>query len=179
MDLRKQLHDVLYARVLFTLAVLTAVLWVQVADHGFKAAELAVALVVLVAANAPFLVLARRVAAQPLAAATVAVDIALVTAGVVFSGGALSAVAVYYVWPIVFASVFLSAWVPYAAAVASGCAYAGVWLLQAAGSINPTAMVDEAVLPTNWMLITVSLYAAAFLLTALLAGRLAATLARR
>ncbi len=178
MDLRKQLHDVLIARVLFTLAVLTAVLWVQADDHGFEATELAVAVAAVLAANAPFPVLARRVAVQPLAAATVVVDIALVTAGVVFSGGALSAVAVFYVWPIVFSSVFLPAWVPYAAAAAAGCAYAGVWLLQAAGTISPTAMVDEAALPTNWMLITVSLYAAAFLLTALLAGRLADTLLR-
>src|SRR5450756_2425107 len=38
MDLRKQLHDVLWARVLFTLALLLAALWVQMDDHGLVAA---------------------------------------------------------------------------------------------------------------------------------------------
>ena len=118
MDLRKQLHDVLYARVLFTLAISTAVLWVQAADHGIQAMDLGVALAVVLVANIPFFILEDRVETRTLAGAIVVVDLALVTAGIIYSGGALSPTAVFYVWPLVFSSVFLPAWVPYAAAAA-------------------------------------------------------------
>ncbi|MEI6452848.1 MAG: hypothetical protein WCP98_23250, partial [Actinomycetes bacterium] len=97
MDLRKQLHDVLWARGLFTLALLLAVLWVQIDDHGLVAAELLVSLVVVAAANVPFLLLEDRVQTRTLAAVIVVVDLALVSAAIIFSGGALSAVAVFYV----------------------------------------------------------------------------------
>jgi len=178
MDLRKQLHDVLWARVLFTLALLLAVLWVQVDDHGLVTAELLISLAVLVAANAPFFLLERRVATRSLAGAIVVVDLALVTVAIIFSGGALSAAAVFYIWPIVFATVFLPAWAPYAAAATAGAAYTSVWELQHLGWLNTTAMVAEIKAPPNWMLITLCLYVAAFLLIALLAGRLAAALVR-
>jgi signal transduction histidine kinase len=178
MDLRRQLHDVLWARVLFTLALLLAVLWVQIDDHGLVAAELLVSLAVVVVANVPFFVLEYRAETRPLTGAIVVVDVALVTAAVVFSGGALSAVAVFYVWPIVLATVFLPVWAPYAAAAAAGALYAGVWELQHVGWLHPTAMVDEINVPPNWMLITVCLHVAAFLLIALLAGRLATALVR-
>jgi signal transduction histidine kinase len=178
MDLRRQLHDVLYARVLFTLAVVTAALWVQVDDHGVVPSQLGVLLAVVLAVNLPFFVLERWVATRTLAAAMVVVDLALVTAGIVYSGGALSPTAVFYVWPIVLSSVFLAAWVPYAAAVAAAVAYAAVWSLQREDVIDVTAMVTGRGVPANWMLITVSLHAAAFLLIALLAGRLAHALVR-
>src|SRR5665647_1147595 len=87
MDLRKQLHDVLYARVLFTLVVLTAVLWVQIDDHGLLPEELGVALAVILLVNVPFFLLANRVETHTLTGAMVVVDILLVTAGVVYAGG--------------------------------------------------------------------------------------------
>jgi len=178
MDLRKQLHDMLWARVLFTLALLLAVLWVQVDDHGLVTAELLISLAVLVAANAPFFLLESRVATRPLAAAIVVVDLALVTIAIIFSGGALSTAAVFYVWPIVLATVFLPAWAPYAAAATAAVAYTSIWELQHLGWLNTTAMVAEIKAPPNWMLITLCLHVAAFLLIALLAGRLAAALVR-
>ena len=178
MDLRKQLHDVLWARVLFTLALLLAVLWVQIDDHGLVTAQLLISLAVVIVANVPFFVLEDRVETRDLTAVMVVVDLALVTAAIIFSGGALSAVAVFYVWPIVLAAVFLPAWVPYAAAVAAGAAYAGIWELQHLGWLRTTAMVAEINVPPNWMLITVCLHVAAFLLIALLAGRLATALVR-
>jgi len=178
MDLRKQLHDMLWARVLFTLALLLAVLWVQIDDHGLVATEFLVCLVVIVVANVPFFLLEGRLETRTLTAAIVATDLALVTVAIIFSGGALSSLAVFYVWPIVLATVFLPVWAPYAAAVAAGAAYAGVWELQHVGWLNTTAMVAEINVPPNWMLITVSLHIAAFLLIALLAGRLATTLMR-
>ncbi len=178
MDLRKQLHDMLWARVLFTLALLLAVLWVQIDDHGLVATEFLVCLVVIVVANLPFFLLEGRLETRTLTAAIVATDLALVTVAIIFSGGALSSLAVFYVWPIVLATVFLPVWAPYAAAVAAGAAYAGVWELQHIGWLNTTAMVAEINVPPNWMLITVSLHIAAFLLIALLAGRLATALMR-
>jgi len=178
MDLRKQLHDMLWARVLFTLALLLAVLWVQVDDHGLVTAELLISLAVLVAANAPFFLLESRVATRTLAGAIVVVDLALVTIAIIFSGGALSTAAVFYVWPIVLATVFLPAWAPYAAAATAGVAYTSIWELQHLGWLNATAMVAEIKAPPNWMLITLCLHVAAFLLIALLAGRLAAALVR-
>ncbi|MCX6363716.1 MAG: hypothetical protein NTW58_06025, partial [Actinobacteria bacterium] len=178
MDLRKQLHDMLWARVLFTLALLLAVLWVQVDDHGMVAAEWFVSLAVVVVANVPFFLLEDRARTRTLTAAIVVVDLVLVTVAIIFSGGALSSLAVFYVWPIVLATVFLPVWAPYAAAGAAGAAYAGVWELQHAGWLHTTAMVAEINVPPNWMLITVCLHVAAFLLIALLAGRLATALMR-
>ena len=178
MDLRKQLHDVLYARVLFTLAVLTAVLWVQIEDHGPRPEELGVALAVILLVNVPFFLLEKRVENRTLTGAMVVVDILLVTAGIVYSGGALSSAGVFYVWPIVLSTVFLPAWVPYAAAAASGAAYAGVWWLQRAEILSTAGMVTGYGVPSTWMLISVSLHVAAFLLIALLAGRLATALVK-
>ena len=178
MDLRKQLHEVLWARLLFTLALLMGVLWVQIDDHGVVAAQLGVALAVVAAANIPFFLLVDRVEPRPLTGAIVIVDLALVSAAIMFSGGALSSVAVFYVWPIILATVFLPAWVPYAAAVAAGAAYAGIWVLQHFNVLRPTAMVAEINVPANWMLLTVCLHVAAFLLVALLAGRLANALVK-
>ncbi len=178
LDLRKQLHDMLWARVLFTLALLLAVLWVQTDDHGVVATELLVCLAVFVAANVPFFLLENRARTRTLAASIVVVDLALVTVAIIFSGGALSSLAVFYVWPIVLATVFLPVWAPYGAAVAAGAAYAGIWELQHVGWLHTTAMVAEINVPPNWMLITVCLHVAAFLLIALLAGRLATALMR-
>ncbi len=178
MDLRKQLHDVLWARVLFTLALLVGVLWVQFDYHGVVAGELLLGLGVVVVANVPFFLLEPRIATRPLAAAVVVVDLALVTVAVIYSGGALSAEGIFYVWPIFFATVFLPAWAPYAAAAAAGVAYTAVWELQHQGWLNPSAVVAEIRVPPNWMLITVFLHVAAFLLIALLAGRLATALVK-
>ena len=160
------------------LVVLTAVLWVQIDDHGLLPEELGVALAVILLVNVPFFLLANRVETHTLTGAMVVVDILLVTAGVVYAGGALSSAGVFYVWPIVLSSVFLSAWAPYAAAAASGAAYVGVWGLQRADLLSTAAMAAGYGGPSRWMLISVSLRVAAFLLIALLAGRLATALVR-
>ena len=177
MDLARQLHDVLFARLLFIVAVATAVVWTQIDNDNATGVVFAVTLGVAAATTLPFFVISRRAEARSVAAVMVVIDIAVVTAGVVFSGGALSPVSVFYVWPIVLASVFLPAWVPYAAAVASGAAYSGVWALQRSGSLG-VATVEAADASQSWMLLVVCMHVAAFLLVALLAGRLATTLVR-
>ncbi len=176
MDLARQLKEVLFARLLFVAAVLTAVLWTQSDQGRLTGAGLLVAACVAVAATLPFF-LARDADPRAVATVMVVVDIAVVTAGVAYSGGALSAVSVLYVWPIVFAAVFLPAWAPYLAAAAAGAAYAGVWLLQRAGSLGGSAM-ESPDASQSWMLLVVCIHVAAFLLVALLAGRLATTLVR-
>jgi len=178
MDQRKQLHDVLYAHVLFALAVFTAVLWVQIGGHELTPLMLVATAAAVALASVPFFFMEARVDTPTLAAAMVVVDVVVVTAGVIYSGGALSPAAVFYVWPIVLSSAFLPAWVPYSVAVSSGAAYALVWLVQRTGVIGVSSMVADEAIPASWMLIAVSLHAAAFLLIALLAGRLASALMR-
>jgi len=176
LDLARQLRDVLWARSLFIVAVAIAVVWTLADQERLTGTGLAITFGLALATTAPFF-FARHADAAAVAWVMVVVDIAIVTAGVVFSGGALSAVPVFYVWPIVLAAVFLPAWVPYAAAAAAGAAYTGIWALQRAGSLGWTA-VDTADASENWMLLVVCIHVAAYLLVALLAGRLATTLVR-
>lgn len=177
MDLSRHLRDVLITRLLFTVAVVTAALWTQADQGAITGTMVAVTLAGATAATLPFFTVAHRADPRAVAAVTVVIDVALVTAGVVFSGGALSPVSVFYVWPIVLASAFLPAWVPYITAGAAGAAYAGVWALQRAGSLGGS-VVSAGDASASWMLLVVCINAAAFLLVALLAGRLATTLVR-
>jgi signal transduction histidine kinase len=176
MDLREQLHDAMWVRVLFTLALLTGVLWVQIDDHGVVAGEVLVGVAVVALVNLPMYIVQRRTSARTAAAVMVVTDLGLVTAGVVFAGGALSAEGIFYVWPILFSAVFLPAWTPYAVAAASSLAYVVVWELQHAGWLAASALVDEVQAPSNWVFISVFLHVAAFMLVALLSGRLAQAL---
>ncbi len=174
MDLRKQLHGVLWVRVPFLLALLVAVLWVQIDDHGFVPLELGLGVAAFLLACVPFFLIEDRVPPRTLAAVLVALDLGLVTLAVIFAGGALSAVPLFYVWSIVLASVFLPSWAPFAAAAAAGGAYAAIWRLQDAGVLKPPSLVAQVAVPPNWMLIVFL----AFLLIALLSGRLANALMR-
>jgi signal transduction histidine kinase len=178
MDLRRQLHDVLYTRVLFTLAVITAVLWVRFEDHGAVLAELGTAFVVLLVVTLPFFLLEQRLPTGTLVGAMVATDIVLVTAGIVACGWTLGALGVFYVWPIVLAGVFLPAWASYAAAAVAGAGYITIWRLQQAGWLVPPVALPHISVPADWATVIVSLHVAAFLIVALLSGRLAAALVR-
>ena len=179
MDLRKQLQDVLLARVAFTLAVATPVLWVQIETRGARPLELLAVALVVAAANLPILFAVRpQIEVATLAAFVVVVDVALVTAAVVFGGGAVGGAALFYVWPIVFSSGFLPGWAPYATAAAGGAAYTLAWTLQERAVLVLDGVLPEEGLAANWMLLILCLHLTAFLLTALLAGRLAATLGR-
>ena len=176
MDLHRQLRDVLYVRVLFTLAVLTAVLWIRIDAHRLTAGELSALVVVAVAANVPFFLLAERVRWTALVAAMTAVDFGLVTAGVLLSGGALGYVPVFYAWPIILAGLFLPVWSPYLAAAAASLAYVLLWLrhgdrLLGVRPVNAAAESDLA-------LIALVVHVTAYLLIALLMGRIATVMAR-
>jgi len=176
MDLRAQLHDAMWVRVLFTLALLTGVLWVQIDHHGVVPGEILVGVAVVALVNLPMYIVERRLPERAAATVMVVTDLALVTAAVIYAGGAMSAEGIFYVWPIVFSAVFLPAWAPYAVAGAASVAYLTVWLLQHLGVLAVSATVAEIHVPPNWMLITVYLHVAAFMLVALLSGRLAQAL---
>ena len=107
-------------------------------------------------------------------------DLALVTAAVVFSGGALSAVAVFYVWPIVLASVLPAG---LGAVRCRGGRRRRLRRPSGCCSTSAGCDVDRAGrrdrVPPNWMLITVCLHVAAFLLIALLAGASRTALVRQ
>jgi signal transduction histidine kinase len=178
MDLRRQLHDVLYTRMLFTLAVITAVLWVRIEDHGAMPAELGVALGVFLLVTAPFLLLERRVPMDAFVGAMVVTDIALVTAGIAICGWTLGTLGIFYIWPIVLAGVFLPVWASYAAAAVSGAGYIIVWRLQLADWLAPSIAPPQTGVPPDWATVIVALHVVAFLIVALLSGRLAATLVR-
>ncbi len=178
MDLRGQLHDVLYARVLSCLAVITAVLWVHTEEHGLSVPELVAAGVVLVLATVPFILLEHRVRAQLLAGALILVDIALVTGAIALSGWVLSALPVFYIWPIIVAGVFLPVWGPYATAAVAGAGYVAVWRLQASAWLTPPSGLAQLEVSRDWAVLIVALHVAAFLIVALLSGRLASALVR-
>jgi signal transduction histidine kinase len=178
MDLRRQLHDVLYARVLTVLAVVVASVWVHTEEHGLSVPELAIATVVLIVATVPFVLLENRVRTETLAGALVLADIVVVTAGVAVSGWAFGAIAVFYIWPIIVAGVFLPTWGPYATAAVAGAGYVAVWRLQASGWLSPPAGLAQFDISADWAILTVSMHMAAFLIVALLSGRLASTLVR-
>jgi signal transduction histidine kinase len=176
MDLRQQLHDAMWVRVLFTLALLTGVLWVQIDHHGVVMAEVLIGIGVVALVNLPMYIVERRLPTRTAATIIVVSDLVLVTAAVIFAGGTLSAVGIFYVWPIVLSAVFLPAWAPYATAGAASAAYITVWEFQHLGWLHVSALVAEIQVPPNWMLITVFLHVAAFMLVALLSGRLAQAL---
>jgi signal transduction histidine kinase len=166
------------ARVVFTIAVALPVLWVQIGDHGAETWQLLAVALVVAAANLPLLALLGRAGTVSLAVVTVAVDLAIVTTAVVFGGGVAGPAALFYVWPIVFSSAFLPIWAPYATAAASAAVYALLWLLVRQGVIAIDTAIGADGLPDSWMLLVLCVQVVVLLLTALLAGRLAATLGR-
>lgn len=178
MDLRTHLHDVLFARMLLCLAVITAVVWVHTEDHGVSAPELISAGAVLILSTVPFLLLERRTPTQPLAGAMILVDVALVTGAIALTGWVLSAIAVFYLWPIIVAGVFLPVWGPYATAAVAGAGYVTVWRLQSSGRLTPPTGLSQLDVSPDWAFLIVALHVAAFLIVALLSGRLASALVR-
>ena len=68
MDLRRQLHDAMWVRVLFTIALLTGVLWVQIDDHGPVAAELLIGAAIVALVNLPMYLVERRLPTRTTAA---------------------------------------------------------------------------------------------------------------
>ncbi len=149
----------------------------QIDDHGVVAGEVLLGVGIVALVNLPMYIVERRLPTRTAAAIIVASDLALVTAGIIFAGGALSAEGVFYVLADrLLGGVPPRMAAPYAAAGAASVAYVTVWELQHVGWLERLRAGGGDPVPPNWMLITVFLHVAAFMLVALLSGRLAQAL---
>jgi signal transduction histidine kinase len=175
-DPHKQVGEFVVVRLLLGLALASAYLWVHFSAHGFRTSELYLSLAVFVVANLPFLYFGRSEPGTVVSAAMVAVDTIVITAAVAYSGGVLSPTAVFYVWPIVAAALLLPPWTAYATAAACSAYYLAVWQLQLRDVLLNHSLLAYAKLPESLISRSVGIHLAAFLLLALLAGRLAHTL---
>jgi signal transduction histidine kinase len=173
MKLSRQLRDVIFARLLFTSTILATVLWLHFSDHGFSSLELAAAAAAFAAVNGPFVWLARRLPERTVSISIVIVDVAFITFAVFFGGGVVSPVAVFYIWPIIIASILLPPLAAYLSVGACSILYAGLWVLQTGVGLDNHSTIAISSLPINWVNQQVSIYLAAFLLLAFLTGSLA------
>lgn len=173
MGVRRQLNEVLTARIILGLAAFAAAVVFSFVDTNAVPAAMLAILAVFVVANAPFLLLIRRGHASRVALAMVVLDTILVTACVVYTGGVLSAVAIFYLWPIISASLLLPPWTAYVTAAACSGLYVATWALQRAGVLVNDSTISSSHFPLTWTEQTLGIRLAAFLLIALLTGMLA------
>jgi signal transduction histidine kinase len=173
LEVRRQLNEVLTARILLGLAAFAAAVVFSFVDTSAVPTAMLVILVVFVVANGPFLFLTRRGHASRVALAMVVLDTILVTACVVYTGGVLSAVAIFYLWPIISASLLLPPWTAYVTAAACSALYVATWALQRAGVLVNDSTISGRHFPVTWTEQTLGIRLAAFLLIALLTGMLA------
>ena len=168
----------LLARTVLGLALLVAagVFYVR-APAEISLAKLVIA-IVFVLANLPFYVLSARGRVGQVCIAMIAVDTVVVTAGIVFTGGVLSALTIFYIWPIILASLLLPPWVSYLVAISASMVYGVVYFVQQAGFLHRFGVVEAAGMPHGWTATSVAIQVAAFMLIGLLTGMLAHTLYR-
>jgi signal transduction histidine kinase len=178
LEVRRQLNEVLTARIILGLAAFGAAVVFYFLDEGAVPVAMVVILAVFVVANAPFLLLIRRGQAARVAVAMVVLDTILVTACVVYTGGVLSSVAIFYLWPIISASLLLPPWAAYVSAAACSGLYVGTWALQRAGVLVNDSTITGSQYPATWTEETLGIRLAAFLLIALLTGMLSHALLR-
>ena len=168
------------ARIIFGVALFIAGIVFRLLSQSFMSLPLLAVVVVFVCANVPFLYLSRRGRENQVSVAMVVVDTVLITAAIVFTGGVLSSMAIFYVWPIVSASLLLPAWASYVTAAVSSALYITVWVLQM-GAVAPflnSSTIKPPLMPDNWSTQTVGIRVTAFLLIALLTGFLAQALTK-
>jgi signal transduction histidine kinase len=168
------------ARIIFGVALFVAGIAFRLSNQSFISLPLLVVVVLFVVANIPFIYLSRRGHEQQASVAMVVFDTVLITAAVVFTGGVLSSVAIFYLWPIVSASLLLPPWAAYVTAGASSGLYITIWVLQV-GAVVPfvnSSTIKPPVMPDNWSAQTVGIRVTAFLLIALLTGFIAQALTK-
>jgi len=178
LETRHQLYEVMTARLILGLALLVTCVALYATHSSLVSLEMVVVTAAFVAVSGPFLWLSRRGHASAVSAAMVVVDTALITAGVLYTGGVLSSVAIFYVWPIISAALLLPVWSSYVTAAACSGLYLGDWLLQRAGLLVNDSTIAGHLFPANWTAQTVAIRVVAFLLIALLTGMLGRALLR-
>ncbi|MGZ4199104.1 MAG: ATP-binding protein [Thermoleophilia bacterium] len=173
-----QLREIMTARIILGVALFVAGIAARLVSPGSVAWPLLLVAAIFLLANIPFLYLSRRGHETPVSVAMVVVDTVLITVAVVCTGGVLSSVAVFYVWPIVSASLLLPPWAPYVTAVGCSLLYVGVWITQYYSIFTNGSTIDTTAFPANWATQTVGIKVAAFMLIALLTGMLANALVK-
>jgi len=168
------------ARIILGVALFVAGVVFRSLNQGSVSLPLLAIVVLFVLANVPFLYWSRHGHDGRASVAMIAVDTALITGAVVFTGGVMSSVAVLYLWPIVSASLLLPAWASYVTAAVSSALYLGIWALQVAavGPFVNASTLDLDTLPQGWAAQNVGIRVAAFLLISLLTGFIARALTK-
>jgi signal transduction histidine kinase len=178
METRDHLTDVLWARAILSAATLIAGAVFYFRDPDIQSLVLLVLCVVFAVSNAAFWSLARRGRGTLTCIAMVAVDAALISVAVVYTGGVLSAVAIFYLWPIILASLLLPPGASYLVAVCVSLLYGFLWALERLAIIVTSTTVGAGPLPSTWHAQTVGIRLAGFMLIGLLTGMLAQALFR-
>ena len=176
--MRNQLIDVLVARAILGLAVLVAAVVFYVRGPDQVSLALLVLSITFAATNAPYYLLTRRDRDRLVCVLMVVVDTLLISVAVVCTGGVLSAVATFYLWPIILAALLLPPWASYLVAAGDAAAYVGLWVGQRADLLVNSSTIGQSGLPPNWTAQTVGIRVTAFLLIAMLTGMLALALNR-
>jgi signal transduction histidine kinase len=174
----KQINEVMTARVILGLGLFLAGIAFRLVDESFVSTPLLVIAVLFMVANVPFLYLSRRGYDNYVSVVMVAVDTLLITAFVIVTGGVLSPVAIFYIWPIVSASLLLPHWASYITAAGCCVLYLGVWGMQRVDFLTNQSTIDENDIPGHFAIQTVGIRLAAFLLISLLTGMLANALTK-
>jgi signal transduction histidine kinase len=176
MELGRQVNEIITARVILGLAMFVAGIGFKLLNPGFVSTPLLIVATLFMVANVPFLYLARRGSASLVSVLMVIVDALLITAAVILTGGVLSSVAVFYLWPIISASLLLPHWTPYVTALGCTLLYVGVWAFQESDLLVNGSTILGPEFPKNWFEQTIGIRIAAFMLIALLTGMLSRAL---
>lgn len=178
LDKREHLTDVLWARTILSCATLVAGTVLYLREPDTTSLVLLAICAVFALSNLPFSLIARAGRSTAACATMVAVDAILISFAVVYTGGVLSSVAFFYLWPIILASLLLPPWASYLVAVSVSLVYGSLWAVEHLGYLSNQTTLDPANLPDGWTTQAVGIRLAAFLLVGLLTGMLAHTLYR-
>ncbi len=173
-----RLEDLLIARTILSGCVATAaLLFASQADVDGYGWTVTLPAVVVFLSNLPFFLFAFRRHRWAVSWGTVLVDSLFVTFLVYNTSGAGSSLAIFYLWPIVAASLLLGARASYLAAGLCGSLYLGFAVLQAAGWQPQDLLAGQGISSVDG-LDAVLVRVSAFLLIALLSGMLSNALLR-
>lgn len=169
---QRQLNDLLIARsILSGSLALASVLFAQSGGDGGVRWWMSLSLVLVALTNVPFFFLSARGHHEIVSWVMVCVDALLITYLVHNTSGAQSAVSVFYLWPIIAASLLLGARAGYLTSGLAAVLYLGLAVAEA-GGWEPRNLPAGPGLSAVEGLDAVLLRVSAFLLIALLAGML-------
>jgi signal transduction histidine kinase len=163
--------DILIARTILTTSLAVAAAVIAWVDEGALDWLRASPVILVALSNLPFFFLASKGAQRQVSWGMVFVDSAFVTFLVAHTNGAQSAVAVFYLWPIIAASLLLGARASYLTAALSAALYLAMAVAEA-GGWQPSNLLASQGISVVEGLDAVLVRVSAFLLIALLSGML-------